>query len=151
MGFNFTIGKAELIYNGDGYYANEKCHFVRVRPAHEDISPELVHRDDWDCNSGADRNPSYSGWSYILDHAPKFKELFYSLEKLVRETRECGDYYTFTIPCRVYEDKLDELEEEAKTVPDNAAARILWFVRWSRKALELYGDMAAFETPGEFF
>lgn len=153
MGYWLNIGKAHVDYassTGDSFPAELR---PSIRCAHQDTDqPELIHTDAYDRAPGANRSISYGAWSDTLDAMPPFRNLMADLNEYATvENREF-------IPVEVYEDRLHECEREARAYLEDAitdveearAQRVLWFVAWSRKARELYGDHAAFETPGEW-
>jgi len=153
MGYWLDIGKAHVSYSsatGDTFPAELR---PEVKPAHQDVdNPSDVHYDRFDRASSAHRSISYHSWKDTLEAIPAMNELMEELyEYATRDEREF-------IPVEVYEDRLDALEEAAKEHLTDAEGdrehaqgqRVLWFVHWSRKARELYGDHAAFGTPGEW-
>jgi hypothetical protein len=130
VGYKFVIGLAPEDPRGE------------VVPCEGD--PMQVHRDWWDNDDGPVRQPSYMDWWDALSDAPRFRQEF---EGIQQWARQMGSDW---VPCRLYEDTLDALEAEAGAIEQWSAARELWFVRWSRLALELYGDRAAFGAWGEW-
>lgn len=108
-------------------------------------NPDEIHRDWWDNGDGPVRRPGYGDWAEILREASLLRSVYEDVE---RWAREMGAEW---VPCRYYEETLDRLEDEAGRVGQWTAARELWFVRWSRQALALYGDRAAFGAWGEWW
>lgn len=105
------------------------------------------HSDQWEAPpylGEAVRCPGYSQWHDVLNACPPFRKLWENLEHHAvangLEVIPVGDYY---------HDLLD-VERAAVECPEDVRARILWFTRWSRHALTLYGEGACFETPGEW-
>jgi hypothetical protein len=103
-----------------------------------------VHTDDWEAEPGPVRLPTYSDWGEVLAELQELSGLWRRMQSWADQEG------LVAIPCRRYEDELDRLEGEARGSRSWAAARELWFVRWSREALRRYGDKAAFEVPGEW-
>jgi len=154
MGYWLTIGKAHVSYEAGGS-TDTFPPMLRpeVKKADADVEdPAAVHDDEYDRGPGAYRSISYHSWSDTLNELPKFDALMADLAEYAK-----SDHLTF-IPVEVYEDRLDEIEAEADAYLETAetdteaarAQRALWFTRWSRTARELYGDHAAFDTPGEW-
>lgn len=146
MGYSLTIGKA-LIDTRDFDYDKQA-----VMPCEGD--PAEIHQDEWEATGmpGPVRLPSYTAWGEALEALSKFKALWSDLETDCRVLGVEADLGRW-IPVRYYEDYLDGVEQEALKAPKRCAAdaaRALWFVRWSREALRRYGNLAAFETPGEW-
>lgn len=152
MGYSFTIGKAAVEATTD--YSPAKC-FDSLQPTVEPCegNPEEIHRDEWDCETGPTRLPSYSTWAGVLKACPALGGCFEGMQQWYRQSiGNNGDHSGahFWIPIRTYADTLPMIEIEAEKCSEEVKARALWFVRWSRHALRLYGDLAAFATPGEW-
>lgn len=130
MGYRLVMGRTR----GTGQDAVEPCAGT----------PANVHEDRWEGEPGSVRLPSYSDWGEVLSELPMLSELW---RRMHASAEQEG---LVVIPCRRYEQELDRLEAEASRSRAWAAARELWFVRWSREALRRYGDDAAFEVPGEW-
>ena len=152
MGYSFTIGKAVIRYE----ITDEKhgpCIVPSVQPCEYDGDGSAIHKDDLG-GDGPTRCPSYSSWYGILEACPALKGCMAGMRRWLCNQRgwqgESGGPEHW-IPCRVYEDALPMIEAEAEKCSAEVAARVLWFARWSREALRLYGDYAAFATPGEWF
>jgi hypothetical protein len=106
--------------------------------------PNEIHRDWWDNDDGPIRQPSLGDWWEILQAAPCLRSVYEDVERYAKEVG--ADW----VPCQFYEDQLDQLEDEAGGLDQWPAARELWFVRWSRQALCLYGERAAFGASGDW-
>lgn len=154
MGYWLSIGKAYVAYSEGGDTESfPPALRPSVRKASKDVEePALVHDDEYDRGPSAYRSISYGAWSKTLNALPRFNTL---MEDLSSHT---DDEFREFIPVEYYEDDLDAVEAEAREYLKSAsgereearAQRALWFVAWSRKARELYGDHAAFQTPGEW-
>jgi hypothetical protein len=147
MGYSFTIGKASVDTFGKG---EDLRIFPSVDPCEFDGDPSSV----WVDNMGGDdatRCPSYSQWGDLLDQLPRMKFCFDYMERLVKEDREDRSFeLRHFIPCALYADLLDGIELEAQSASPDAMKRAMWFVKWSREAIKRYGNLAAFDTPGEW-
>lgn len=172
MGYSFTIGKkVQEQDHGETYWT--------ARPASKDVDdPSNVWGDEFEVppySGGASRPISYGAWEDVLETLPALGRCFEMMEHHVKHEGLGVE----GIPVAFYEDILDEIESDAermlsdapraskavaeKDALDNdvlqnhtteqtaASVRALWFVRWSRKAGELYGDEAVFDTPGEWY
>jgi hypothetical protein len=154
MGYWLTIGKAEVSYQAGGS-TDTFPPMLRpeVRQADDDVEdPAAVHDDEYDGSPSAYRSISYHAWADTLDALPVFNDLMAHVAEYAQ-----SEGLVF-IPVEVYEDRLDAVAAEADAYLETAhadaeqaqAQRALWFVRWSREARDLYGDHAAFKTPGEW-
>jgi len=154
MAYWLTIGKAKVSYQPGGS-TDTFPPMLRpeVQQADVDVEdPAAVHDDDYNRGPSAYRSISYHSWSDTLDALPAFNDLMADIAEYAKT-----EGLVF-IPVEVYEDWLEEVEAEAEAHLETAhadaekaqAQRALWFVRWSRKARDLYGDHAAFKTPGEW-
>lgn len=141
MGYTFTIGKARDVRDDPDYggalWAADEC---------EGPAP---HADEWEARpmeGSPVRCPSYSQWHDALNQLPVFRAFWKRLELWAQ------DQHADVIPVTEYIQygELDMIEQEAALAPADAAARAFWFTRWSRHALNLYGEAAVFETPGEW-
>lgn len=155
MGYWLTIGKAHVSYSPASDSGTIPAMLrPEVQKADADVEdPAAVHDDEYDRGPGAYRSISYHSWTDTLNALPEFDALMADIEEYAT-----SEQLTF-IPVEVYEGRLGEVEAEAERhLEDRAvtdaekaqAQRALWFVSWSRKARELYGDHAAFDTPGEW-
>jgi hypothetical protein len=133
MGYRLVIGRARN--------AGEVCDDA-VEPCAG--YPADVHQDDWEGEPGPVRLPTYSDWGEVLLELPELSGLWRRMQKWAAQDG------LVAIPCRRYEQELGRLEGEASRSRPMAAARELWFVRWSREALRRYRDEAVFEVPGEW-
>jgi hypothetical protein len=146
MGFSFTIGKLGYdIDRRDGEFYQSPT----VVPC--DGDPAMVWVDDMG-GDGPVRCPSYTVFGNVLAKLPQFKAVFDAMMAYVERFHDWHERYPVGIPCKFYEDVLDDIEKEATQSPEqDAAKRAFWFVKWSRQAITLYGELAAFETPGEWY
>jgi hypothetical protein len=133
LSYRFVIGRARSDGSPDEGY---------VWPCQG--NPDEVHRDEWDGERGPVRLPSATAWFEVTRAAPLLGAV---LEEVVRSSSWPLDG-PVVAPCSLYTHVLPDLEAEAATVPDWAAARELWFVRWSQEALRRYGRDAALEVSG---
>ncbi len=133
MAFKFEIGRAPADSRGF------------VAPCEGD--PDQVHRDPWDNGDGPVRQPTYADWHEVLMSAPYLERVYDAIESYGQQAD--ADW----VPVSFYADCLDGLEAEASALEATdpwTAAREFWLVRWSRQALALYGDAAAFGCWGEW-
>ncbi len=147
MGYSFSFGR--VVVDRD-----EKTGGFTLAVESPGPDPE-VHSDEWEMqNSIGDptRSPSYSGWHKCLEELP-------SLDRALRSGQKWGASFeewvgepgrASPIPCSVFVPFLEAVESESMAASVEAGARGLWFVRWCRRTIELYGDYAVFERPGEW-
>jgi hypothetical protein len=152
MGYSFTIGR--LGYARREYFDGRACswEFVQVPAVFEcEGNPSDIHTDALEGVPGPCRCPSYYNWNVALNALPQFKYAFGSMREYVEHVRTYHRMSPAGIPCMYYQGLLDSVEGEAiASKSANSAPRALWFVRWSREAIRRYGEMAMFETPGEW-
>lgn len=143
MAHDFFIGKPNWeVTTRDGDDA--------IVPFTETLATEDIHMDEYDLYEDSTRFPGFRQWREVLADLPVFEELWDDLyEYAIRH------YDPEWIPIAYYEDRLDAVEQEAIEATHDperepAAQRALWFVRWSRHAIEEFGEDAVFETPKEW-
>ena len=142
MSYSLTIGKARYIPDPEDL----EDHGGYLWTVAECDGP-APHSDPWEMSPFAGspcRSPGYSQWHEVLTDLPTFAALWKRL------TAWAQAEHRSVIPVTEYVRELDEVEREAEHGPDESAARAWWFCRWSRHALNIYGEAAAFETPGEW-
>lgn len=140
MSYTLTIGKARYIGEVDEY---GDYHGWTV----DECEGPAPHTDEWEASPHAGepiRLPGYSQWQEVLEALPAFHRVWDHCRTWARENRR------EVIPVTEYVRELDAVEREAANASPESAARAYWFSRWSRHALKLYGEAAAFETPGEW-
>lgn len=173
MGYTFRIGTVD----GQKKIPTNSGEQRSFRPAHEDVD-EPPWRDEYEApayGGSSIRMISYSTWSNVMDGVSSLGVLFRSLERIYGGDMLDRDY----IKVSKYAHRLKMIEEEAEDLLEGeprldkdeikdrgpldsdmyeehsseeaaCAVRALWFVKWSRKALRMYGEDAVFETPGEW-
>lgn len=141
MGYCFRIGKAEIESRFDQYGQELVAH---VRP----VGPTKKWTD------GGVRLPSYTAWSEFLDKAPLVLKLW---DRMYQESIKEHGFQIFYPLSRIHEHEVNAIEEmylmvaEEDRLEDYVLERVEWLVWAIREAKNQFGELAAFEIPGEWY